>query len=39
MLASQLELAREGHLNLFSHVYAYLRQKYNLCLVLDPTSL
>jgi len=34
MLESQLAMSREGHLD---HIYAYLKQKYNLRLAFDPT--
>ena len=37
MLASQLALPRKGYLDAVSHIIAYLKQKYNSCLVLDPT--
>ena len=38
MLASQLAMPREGHLEVIFHVYAYLRGKHNSRLALDPTT-
>ena len=37
MLASQLAMPREGHLEVIFHVYAYLCGKHNLRLALDQT--
>ena len=37
MLASQLAIPREGHMDAVLHIFGYLRQKYNSRLALDPT--
>ena len=37
MLASQLALLREGHLEAVFHIYGYLRNKHNSRMVFDPT--
>ena len=37
ILASQLALPIEGNLDAVFHIFAYLKQKYNSCLVLDTT--
>ena len=37
MLASQMALPREGHLEAVFHIFAYLKRKYNSRMVSDPT--
>ena len=37
MLASQLDISREGHLEAIFHIYAYLKMKHNSRMVFDPT--
>ena len=37
MLASQMALPREGHLEAVFHIFAYLKRKYNSRMVFDPT--
>ena len=37
MLASHLALPRQGHLDVVYHIFAYLAQKHNTRLVMDPT--
>jgi hypothetical protein len=37
MLASHLDMPREGHLEAIFHIYANLKQKYNSRLAFDPT--
>lgn len=37
MLASQLVMPREGHLEAVLHVFSYLRKKYSSRLAFDPT--
>ena len=37
LLAPQLEIPREGHLEYFPDVYAFLQDKYNSRMALDPT--
>lgn len=36
-MASQFELPKEGHLGEVFHIHVYLKQKYDSCLVLDPS--
>ena len=37
MMASQMAIPREGHLEVVLHVFEFLRQKYNSRTVFDPT--
>ena len=37
MMASQMAIPREGHLEEFFHLFAFLCQKYNSCMEFDPT--
>jgi hypothetical protein len=37
LLASQLALPREGHLDAMVHVFSYLKNKHNSCMVFDPS--
>ena len=37
LLASQLALPREGHLEAVFHLFLYLRNKHNSCMAFDPT--
>ena len=37
LLSSHVALPRDGHLEIFFHLYAYLKQKQNSQLALDPT--
>ena len=37
LLSSHVALPREGHLETIFHLYAYLKQKHNSRLALDPT--
>ena len=37
MLALQLDMPREGHIEEVLHIFGYLRQKHNSRLAFDPT--
>ena len=37
ILASQLALPREGHLDAVFHIFAYLKSHHNACICIDPT--
>ena len=37
MMASQMAMTREGHLEAVLHVFAFLRQRYNSRMAFDPT--
>ena len=37
MMASQMDMPREGHLKAVLHVFAFSRQKYNSRMAFDPT--
>ena len=39
MLASQVAIPREGHLEVVLHVFEFIRQNYNSRMNFDPTSL